>query len=272
MCSASREACWSLAPRGSKEVSVAPAAGAASHADDPHRTQSSGEPHPDDRTGWVPTTPTRRHLRSYAVGNAGAWLLWGAIAISADRWYWWPLIPLAGWTATLVLYLWVTRRPQVAAVPMTRSEQARRRVRGAALLLIAGLVAGPLSTHVYWLFGGTWGLYDLSGAHEDVATTGVRALAALVIVLLVGAILVVLARAGLWRQEYLSDRLIRFFAWAVAAVFVLEALGGFTWSRGEPQWWLYAPIAVVLALLALLVAGSGGAWRIHRPHRMLPSH
>jgi cytochrome bd-type quinol oxidase subunit 2 len=146
------------------------------------------------------------------------------------------------------------------------------RVRLAALFLIAGLLAGPVSTHVYWLFGGTWGLYDRSGAREAAATAGVRIIAAVVIVLLVAAILIVLARVGLWQQRYLSDRLIRFFAWALAAVFLLEALAGFTWSRGEPQWWLYAPIALTLALLALVVAGAGEASRLHRPRRMLPLH
>jgi cytochrome bd-type quinol oxidase subunit 2 len=146
------------------------------------------------------------------------------------------------------------------------------RVRLAALFLIAGLLAGPVSTHVYWLFGGTWGLYDRSGAREAAATAGVRIVAAVVIVLLVAAILIVLARVGLWQQQYLSDRLIRFFAWALAAVFLLEALAGFTWSRGEPQWWLYAPIALTLALLALVVAGAGEASRLHRPHRILPLH
>jgi hypothetical protein len=38
-----------------------------------------------------------------------------------------------------------------------RAEGASRRVRVAALLLIAALVAGPVSTHVYWMLGGTWG-------------------------------------------------------------------------------------------------------------------
>jgi uncharacterized protein DUF3995 len=228
---------------------------------------------PDDRQRSVPRLPMGRHVRSFAVGNAGAWLVWGAISISAHRWYWWPVLPLAAWTATLALYVRTARRPQVAVVPMTtRSEGATRRVRAAAFLLIVGLVAGPVSTHVYWLFGGTWGLYDRAGAREEVATVGVRVVAAVVVVLLVAAILVVLARVGLWRQAFVSERLIRFFAWTLAAVFMLEALAGFTWSRGEAQWWLYAPIALVLALLALLVAGSGGAWRIHRPHRMLPSH
>jgi len=69
-----------------------------------------------------------------------------------------------------------------------------------------------------------------------------------------------------------SDRMIRFFAWALAAVFVLETVAAFTWSRGEWGWWLYGPVSLVIALLALVVAGSGGAWpRLHRPRRIVPS-
>jgi hypothetical protein len=152
-----------------------------------------------------------------------------------------------------------------------RAEDAARRVRVAALLLIAGLVAGPVSTHAYWLVGGTWGLYTPSGAREEVATTGVRVVAAVVIMLLVAAVLVVLARVGLWQQAIVSDRMIRVFAWALAAVFLVETLAAFTWSR-EHEWWLYGPVSLVIGLLALVVAGSGGVWRIHRPHRTLPSH
>jgi hypothetical protein len=55
--------------------------------------------------------------------------------------------------------------------------------------------------------------------------------AALVLALLVAAVLVVLARVGLWKQPLVSDRAIRFFAWALAGVFVLETLASFTWGR-----------------------------------------
>ena len=147
---------------------------------------------------------------------------------------------------------------------------ATRRVRVAALLLIAGLAAGPLSTHAYWLLGGTWGLYT-NGVRDEVATTGIRILAAVVIVLLVAAILVVLARVGYWQQAFVSERMIRFFAWALAAVFLLETVASFTYSR-EHEWWMYGPVSLVIAVLAVVVAGSGGAWpRSHRPHRILPS-
>jgi hypothetical protein len=146
-----------------------------------------------------------------------------------------------------------------------RVKGASSRVRVAALLLIVGLLAGPVSTHVYWALGGTWGLHQSS-------STGIRVVAVLVIVLLVAAVLVVLARVGLWQQAFVSDRVIRFFAWALAAIFLLETLASFSWSR-QYEWWLYGPVSLAIALLALIVAGSGGAWpRVHGPHRTLPSH
>jgi hypothetical protein len=152
------------------------------------------------------------------------------------------------------------------------AEGAASRVRIAAFLLILGLLAGPVSTHVYWMLGGTWGLYT-DGARDEVATTGVRVVAALVVVLLVAAVLVVLARVGLWRQAIVPERMIRLAAWALAAVFLLETVAAFTWSRGEYAWWMYGPVSLLIAVLALVVAGSGGAWpRVHRPHRTLSSH
>jgi uncharacterized membrane protein len=147
-----------------------------------------------------------------------------------------------------------------------------RRVRVAGLLLIAGLAAGPLSTHAYWMLGGTWGLYT-RGVRDEVATTGTRVVAAVVVLLLIAAVLVVLARVGLWQQAFVSDRVIRFFAWVLAAIFLLETLAAFTWSRGEYAWWMYGPVSLVIAVLALVVAGSGGAWpRLHLPHQRLPPH
>ena len=146
------------------------------------------------------------------------------------------------------------------------------RVRAAALLLTACLAAGPLSTHVYWMFGGTWGLYT-KGTRDQVASTGVRVVAAVVVVLLVAAVLVVLARVGLWQQAFVSEPVIRFFAWALTAVFLLETLAAFTWSRDEWGWWMYGPVSLVIAGLALIVAGAGGTWpQVHRPHRELSLH
>jgi hypothetical protein len=147
-----------------------------------------------------------------------------------------------------------------------------KRVRLAGLLLIAGLAAGPLSTHVYWMLGGTWGLHrSVAGdrvVEEGWLSTGARIVAAVVVVLLVAAIVVVLARVGLWQQTLVPSRMIRSSAWALAAVFLLETLAAFTWSR-EHEWWMYGPVSLVLGVLALSVAGSNGGWP--RSHRSLPS-
>jgi len=57
-----------------------------------------------------------------------------------------------------------------------------------------------------------------------------------------------------------------------AALLLIAALAAFTWSRGEPQWWMYGPVSLVIAALASVVADSGGARpHIHGPHRMQPS-
>jgi len=147
----------------------------------------------------------------------------------------------------------------------SRVGDAPRRVRVAGLLLIVGLAAGPVSTHVYWMLGGTWGLHQST-------STGIRIVAAAVVVLLVAAMLVVLARVGLWQQALVSDGMVRFFAWALAAIFLVETLASFTWGRAH-EWWMYGPVSLVIAALALVVAGSGEAWpRFHRRHRPMHSH
>jgi hypothetical protein len=141
--------------------------------------------------------------------------------------------------------------------------------------LLALLVAGPVGTHVYWMLGGSWGLHrSVDGRIEESTTTGIRLVAAVVVVLLVAAALVVLARVGWWQQTFVSDRVIRVLMWGLAAFFLGHGLVSFAegWTGILVEWWLYGPGGLVIGLLALLVAGSDGAWRIHRPHRALPSH
>ena len=129
-------------------------------------------------------------------------------------------------------------------------KQATQLERVAGVLLAVGLLAGPAASHLYWLLGGTWGLHQEN-------TLGIRVVSAIVLMLVVGAVLVVLARVGMWQRTLVPDRVIRLLAWAVAGVFLLEAVAGFTYSRGDYEWWLYAPVALVLGLLGLVVARSG---------------
>lgn len=148
-----------------------------------------------------------------------------------------------------------------------KADGASRRIREVAGVLIAALAAGPAATHLYWMLGGTWGL----GGQDS--STGIRVVAAVVLLLIIAAMFVVLARVGLWQQAFVSDRVIRFLAWTLAAIFTLETLAAFTWSRGEELWWMYGPVSLVIAALALVVAGSGGAWpHLQRPRRIVSSH
>ena len=110
-----------------------------------------------------------------------------------------------------------------------RVQGATRRIRVVAALLIVALAAGPAASHLYWMLGGTWGLIGLRRrpvVEKCATSTGTRVVAAVVVVLLVAAVLVVLARVGLWQQAFVSDRVVRFFAWALAAVFLVETAGG----------------------------------------------
>jgi PPOX class probable F420-dependent enzyme len=71
----------------------------------------------DERLEGRPSRARRRraklHLLTYAVGNALFWALWGAISVSADHWYWWPVVPMSGWTLVLSVHLFlVFREPE----------------------------------------------------------------------------------------------------------------------------------------------------------------
>jgi hypothetical protein len=140
--------------------------------------------------------------------------------------------------------------------------QATTLERVAGVLLAVGLLAGPVGTHVYWMLGGTWGLHDES-------TAGIRVVAAVVVLGLVAAVLVVLARVGFWQPTLVSDRMIRILAWALAAFFLGHALVSFAegWAGTQYEWWLYGPVGLVLGLLGLVVARSGAAQRqtVQRP-------
>lgn len=46
------------------------------------------------------------HLLTYLVANAIFWTLWAAVSVSAGAWYWWLVVPFAGWTIVVALHLW----------------------------------------------------------------------------------------------------------------------------------------------------------------------
>ena len=52
-----------------------------------------------------PTRRPERHIFTYTVGTALFWGLWAAVSVSADKWYWWLVVPLTAWTTVLAIYL-----------------------------------------------------------------------------------------------------------------------------------------------------------------------
>ena len=75
----------------------------------PHAGPDPTQSRADLRLVAVARHRARVHLLTYLAGNAFFWVLWGAISVSADDWYWWPLVPFAGWTLVLALHLWYAR-------------------------------------------------------------------------------------------------------------------------------------------------------------------
>ena len=63
-------------------------------------------PSPGRRVVETRSRRAKLHLVTYLVGNALFWILCGAIAVSADHWYWWPLLPSVGWALVLTLHFW----------------------------------------------------------------------------------------------------------------------------------------------------------------------
>ena len=150
----------------------------------------------------------------------------------------------------------------------SRAAGVSSRARAAALLLVVALAA-PAGEHLYWALGGTWGLHrSVNGHIEETTTTGIRIVAAVVVVLVVAGALVVLTRVGWWQQAFVPDRVIGVLAWGLAGFFLFHSLVSF--GRYEYEWWLYGPGGLVIGLLALVVAGSGGAWRLRRPRARGP--
>ncbi len=130
----------------------------------------------------------------------------------------------------------------------------------AVLVLLAAL-------HLYWALGGRWGWdaavpTEPTEGGEPTFTPGPLATAAVAVFLLTAA-LVALAAAGLTALP-VPRGLVRFGIWALAAVFLLRAVGDFRYAGffkrvhttrfAALDTRLYAPLCLVLSALAFGVA------------------
>ncbi len=133
-------------------------------------------------------------------------------------------------------------------------------------MLAAAVMLGLAALHLYWAGGGRFGS-DVAIPRRDGRALFVPGPAGtlMVAMLLGAAALVLLGRLGLWgrglpRWPFAAG------AWTIVMVFAARVVGDFRWfglfkrMTGTPfAWWdtwLYVPLCALLALAALLVAGS----------------
>lgn len=125
-------------------------------------------------------------------------------------------------------------------------------VRATYLLSTALFILSVL--HLYWAFGGNWGLAAALGREEIDASSGLRIAAGAVAIALLIAAVGVLGRIGLW-GDFLPWVLFSWGTWALVAALVLAALLNFTASTWTERL-VFAPLALALGALALVIARS----------------
>ncbi len=124
--------------------------------------------------------------------------------------------------------------------------------RAAYVLSVALTILSVL--HLYWAFGGSWGLAAALGRQEIDASTGLRIAAGAVAIALLIAAVGVLGRVGLW-GDFLPWVLFSWGAWTLAGALFLAALLNLT-ARTWTERLVFAPIALALGALALIIARS----------------
>ncbi len=108
--------------------------------------------------------------------------------------------------------------------------------------------------HVYWAFGGTWGLAAALGREEIAASRGLRISAAAVAIALLIAAVGVPGRVGLWGR-FLPWPLFSWGTWVLATALFVASLVNLT-ARTWMERLVFAPIALALGVLAVIVARS----------------
>ena len=125
--------------------------------------------------------------------------------------------------------------------------QVRRARRSASLL--AGFLAGFLVLNTYWGLGGTRGVAWVLGCDCTVPLALVWMQEAAV----AAGITVVVARAGIW-QLPLAGWMPRAGIWVMAAVFAAVALQNLLGDNTAQARFLFAPLALALSALSVVVA------------------
>ncbi|MCU0345329.1 MAG: DUF3995 domain-containing protein [Saprospiraceae bacterium] len=132
-------------------------------------------------------------------------------------------------------------------------------------LLLFAIFLALSAIHVYWLLGGKWGLAASVPTHAEGQPLFRPGPVAMLVVagglLLMG--LAMLVRGGLIQIDWLPDRVGEWSVWAIAAIFLLRAMGDFRYvgffkkekgslfARMDTKY--FSPLCLLIGCLALLL-------------------
>jgi hypothetical protein len=124
-----------------------------------------------------------------------------------------------------------------------------------AAVLAAVLILGMAGFQAALALGAPFGAHVLGGGHPGVLPSRLRAFSAIAAAILVGAALVILARAGAIGWPAAATGVLVPASWAIAALLGLNTLGNLA-SKSRLERTLFAAVTAALAVLSAYVAMS----------------
>ena len=134
---------------------------------------------------------------------------------------------------------------------LPESEGESRSSRAAAALVV-GFLSLFLVPNTYWGLGGTWGLEWILGSDVSLPLGLVWAQEVAIVV----GIVIVLGRAGIWRPP-LPGWVYSMGIWSMATVFSAVGLYNLVGDNTDQARFVFAPIAIVMGALCVVVAVAG---------------
>lgn len=125
--------------------------------------------------------------------------------------------------------------------------------RAAALAAAAPLTLMAVM-QIYWGLGGTWALEDASGGTMENLSAAEQVASLVLGVIVFGAAVLLLDAAGFLNLR-LPEKAVGIAAWLITGAFAFGALVNFS-AKTDFERLVSAPIALVVALLALVVANT----------------
>lgn len=125
-----------------------------------------------------------------------------------------------------------------------------------AAIVAAVLLANVAALQIGIAAGAPLGEYVWGGTNDGVLPMDLRLASAVAVPVLLAAAWVLLARAGVLPQGFVSQRVLALVCWVLFALFALNTLGNLASESGFERM-VFAPITAALAFLSAVVARRG---------------